>query len=384
MNIAIVTRGLPSSSSPMLGIFELDQGEALRNIGHNIVFISLDFRFSNIRRRHGFYKSTYKTFNVFNVSFPLGNLDYYFFEFFAKAVVYFSAKFYLNYFNKPDILHSHFLNISNLAVILKKELDIPLVVTEHSSSLNKKLLPNNLKRIGKKVYSNADLIIAVSNTLQKRIYEHFSFKSSVLPNILNTSDFPILQGNKEGIWKDKFTFVSVGTLNYNKGFDLLIDAFTKAKFTKDVQLVIIGEGELKQNLYEKIKSNNVQDSVHLLGYQSRSQIFEHFLNSDIFVLASRGETFGVVFIEALYAGLPVIGTKCGGPEEIISSLNGSIISVNDLDALVNELISMRNNVSNFNRKKIQNDTISKYSSQVIGSRLSVLYESVLKKNLIRE
>src|SRR5690606_12759224 len=91
--------------------------------------------------------------------------------------------------------------------------------------------------------------------------------------------------------RDMFTFVSVGSLNYNKGFDVLINAFKKANFSQNVYLKIIGKGEEYNNLQKQINQLGLNNQVQLLGFMTRSKISGVMQESDVFVLASRSETF---------------------------------------------------------------------------------------------
>lgn len=374
MRVCLITRGLPSHSNPLLGIFELDQAIALRNIKHNVVFIKLDFRSIFSKRKFGTYTSKYNDFDVFNISLPLGNLEHPLFQFLAKLYISFSINAYLNYFEKPDIIHSHFFTISNLAIVIKKKLKRPLVVTEHSSQLNKPVLPKRVYNIAKYTYSNSDLIIVVSNALQKSIFDNFLIKSVVVPNIVNVIDFPNVIDFKTLNKGDNFTFISVGSLNKNKGFDTLINAFYKANFDENVHLLIIGDGEELQDLKELIKHRKLNSRVFLLGFQTRTNIFSYFLNSDVFILASRSETFGVAFIEALYCGLPVIATYCGGPEDFIDSSNGILVPVDNISALAEAMIFMYNNSRRiYIQSEIREKIMNRFSSKVVSEKLTELY-----------
>ena len=96
------------------------------------------------------------------------------------------------------------------------------------------------------------------------------------------------------------------------------------------QLRIIGDGPQRRPL-ETIAANN--PNIVLLGTQPRERIAEELAGADAFALASHSETFGVVCAEALAAGLPVLTTECGGPQEFIDDSNGMVVPVGDVDAL---------------------------------------------------
>jgi glycosyltransferase involved in cell wall biosynthesis len=113
-----------------------------------------------------------------------------------------------------------------------------------------------------------------------------------------------------------------------------------------------------------------------LGQLERSEINKVFKKSHAFVLPSHSETFGVCYIEALYAGLPVIATRCGGPESFIDKSNGILIPVNNSVELSNAMNSIRYNYSQYDPKQISSDCNKRFSPSVIANELINLYLSL--------
>lgn len=278
-------------------------------------------------------------------------------------------------------MHSHFVQISSLAIEFKKILNVPLVVTEHSSLLNSSLIRPNIFALAKKVYNKADLVITVSNSLKEKLMDHFNVNSIVVNNIVDNTVFNVGSDLKQKSIIDEFVFVSVGNLTYNKGFDLLIKAFHLSKFNSKVKLKIIGDGELKEELSKEVEKMCLKTEVEFMGFQSREKIIEEFQNSTAFVLPSRGETFGVVYIEALMAGLPVIGTKCGGPEEFINQKNGLLVPINDVIKLSEAMIYMVKMHNIYDRFEISKYAQKKFSPNIIAEQIISLYNKVLVKNI---
>jgi glycosyltransferase involved in cell wall biosynthesis len=373
MTVYIVSRGMPNKKYPLNGIFEFDQALALKKAGVDVVYLVLDYRSLLRLRKFGFYKSQVNNINVFYTSIPIGNIEHPLLNFFARKILKITCNLLRKNFGEPDIIHSHFLMISSLALEIKKEFKKPLIVTEHSSILNKKNISKRIYRIAKKTYLDSDLLLTVSSSLSKKIFEIFQIHSVVVPNIVN-EEFITTKEYKNSA---NFIFTSVGTLNYNKGFDLLIDAFNLAKFPDNVYLQIIGDGEEKSNILKKISDLNLVNQIIIHGYKSRSDIHKIFMDSNVFVLASRSETFGVVYIEALLSGLPVIATKCGGPEDIVNHSNGKLISIENVIELKDSLIFMYNNFTKYNSKLISEDASLKFSSDRISKMLIDHYHSVI-------
>jgi glycosyltransferase involved in cell wall biosynthesis len=374
--IFIISRGYPSISEPLNGVFELDQAKALINIGHKIVFVVLDFRSVRKFRRFGFFSSHIDDIQCFHISFPLGNLETPLFNLIARKITLLGCFFLKSKFGTPYVLHSHFFQISSLAVEIKKKLDVPLVITEHSSLINSNQIEKNIFDIANRAYTNCNLLITVSNSLSKKIMSNFKLDSIVLPNIVNSIIFCQKNKKKNDHKKNEFVFVSVGTLDYNKGFDLLVKAFSLSNFGYSVKLKIIGDGELMKELKSDVKKLGLQNNVEFLGFMNREQISKVYNDCDVFVLASRGETFGLVYIEALLAGMPIIATSCGGPEDFINETNGILTPINDVEKLSESLVFMYHNSRKYDPEIISENAFNKFSPQVIAQKLSNLYQKI--------
>jgi glycosyltransferase involved in cell wall biosynthesis len=377
--IFIISRGYPSTNDPLNGIFELDQANALKNFGYNIVFVVLDFRSFRKKRKWGFFSRNINGMKCFHISFPLGNITHPIFNFIAKKVTWIGCEFLERDFGKPKLLHSHFFLISSLAIEIKKKFNVPLITTEHSSLINTEIVDKRTYSIANEVYNNSSLIISVSSALSKKIFSNFKVHSIVLPNIVNANVF--YQSNDKSIKKieSEFVFVSVGTLTYNKGFDLLIKAFSLARLGNSVKLKIIGNGELFDELKLLALKLKIYEQIEFLGFLARDEIVKIFNTANAFVLASRGETFGLVYIEALISGLPIIATSCGGPEDFVNDSNGIIIPINDIDKLADSLKRMYNSYKTYDLASISEKAYNKYSPPIIAQELSNLYQ--LKFNL---
>jgi len=160
-----------------------------------------------------------------------------------------------------------------------------------------------------------------------------------------------------------------------KGFHLLVKAFKEIE-DLPIQLTIVGEGPERRNLQQLIDELKLHDRIKLVGQKSRNEIRELFIESKSFVLPSFVETFGVVFIEALASGLPVIATSSGGPETFITKEDGILIPVNNIQALVGALRDMYFNINMYDKKKISERCISKFSSEVIGNQIMQVYKTI--------
>jgi glycosyltransferase involved in cell wall biosynthesis len=163
--------------------------------------------------------------------------------------------------------------------------------------------------------------------------------------------------------------LSVGRLHYQKNHALLIRAFAEAvKLDHRLRLIVIGEGEEKNNLVSLSRSLDVYDKIDFISFQQ--SIYPYYANCDVFVLTSRWEGFGNVLVEALYCGARIICTKCpGGPVEILNNGEfGRIIPNYNIGALAGAILeeigqpqspsrraSLRNQANNFSVEKIASE-----------------------------
>jgi glycosyltransferase involved in cell wall biosynthesis len=144
--------------------------------------------------------------------------------------------------------------------------------------------------------------------------------------------------------KGKFTFVFVGRLSWEKNLGMLIRVFGRvSKHYPRTRLVLVGEGEERGKLEAVIKNLGLEGKVKLAGFQPREMVREYLWRSDVFVLPSKYEGWGLVAVEASAAGLPVImcDTGCAG-EAIIDGENGLIVPVDDEERLEEKMIALIN------------------------------------------
>ena len=376
MRILIVSDGYPENDSSLSGIFAFDQAKALRDLGHQVIVASINLRSLRRRRKFGMFWDKKQGIDIINYSVPLGRVPSFLHLALGKIAI---VKMYyevIRRYNTPDIVHAHFTLYGNIASVLKDKFSLPFVLTEHNSSINEPIISRNLLKLGKSTYSKADSLICVSSVLATKIEQNWRIKPLVIHNIVDTTIFKFTLTEKV---KDEFVFLSVGRLINVKGFDLLIKAFKEANFDKNVFLKIVGQGGLYKKLSKEIENSGLSHQIQLIGQLSRNNISNIMKECDAFVLASRAETFGVVYIEAMSAGLSVIATTCGGPEDFVDDSNGILVPVNDVVALTDALIKMYKTANNYDRNNIASSTQQKFSPNAIASQLTDIYIDVINK-----
>ena len=276
---------------------------------------------------------------------------------------------------KVDIIHAHSSLWGGIsAAYIAKKYNIPLVITEHSSVERGPYVRNSYKPIIKESYNIANKVVVVGSGLKKEI-EKFSGRNDirVIHNLvsLEADNIKEMKNNKN------FTFFSLAFLEGEKGMDILIRAFAKGFKGKNCILKIGGDGSQRKDLEELASSLGVKDQIVFLGALLREEVAQNMNECDAFVLASRYETFGVVYIEALSFGKPIIGMYNGGCEDIINDFNGKIVPVDDIDDLKNAMIYVKENINIYNKERIKEDCFKRFSKKVIIEKVIDVYNEII-------
>ncbi len=377
MYILIVARRFPPDGTSDGGIFERDQARALADMGYKVVYASIDLRSIRRKRKWGMRNFQADGIDVFEISVPVGAVK--------KELSDFIGKYALRYLYRsikancgvPDIVHAHFLDEAVLAADLCEKEKIPLVITEHSSKMNTADLPSSTTKRARKAYSHAAQVITVSKALKIKIKQNTGIDAIVVPNIVDVKTFA-MKKERTSSSKNQFQFVSAGNLIKGKGYDLLIDAFAEVlRKYPECELIIWGDGPEYKHLSRQTKELGISDKIKLGKRQNRETLAESYSNADAFVLASHSETFGVAYIEAMAAGLPVIATKCGGPEDFIRPSNGILIPVNNQSELENAMIFMIEHRSDYDSNQISDYATTRFSPKRIANELTDVYKSII-------
>ncbi|MGP8215151.1 MAG: glycosyltransferase [Bacteroidia bacterium] len=287
---------------------------------------------------------------------------------------------YISKNGKPDIIHHHGVaDFCYITSFLSKKFDIPYVITEHSMFIDKidHFNPYESKEERISMIRNAALRIAVSNFYAEFNGKLFGTPFIVIPNMVN-NDFAEIQLPTYPKKTTPFYFLNIGSLARRKRQDILVQAFAEAyKGNKNIQLIIIGNGELEKNLSELISVLNMNEQIHLAGYKERAQIIELIDKSHILVISSEKESFSMVAVEALFRGNPVLTTQCKGPEDFINAGNGITCKVNDIKDMKEKLLYIYDKYSSFNYLQIAEEAKKQFSEKIIVAKLEEAYKKVV-------
>lgn len=287
----------------------------------------------------------------------------------------------------PDLILAHSSIWAGLvAAFIKEKYGIPYVITEHRSRFvyntpeaRQQFEPWFFPYL-KTAFEGAAAVVTVSEALQPLIREiapETEGRLHCIPNMVDTDFFHLAKGEKP---LKPFRFFSLANLIPLKGMDTLIEAFAIATktFQGDCQLVIGGDGTERPRLERLIVDKKLQGKVVFAGKLNRSQVLEQMQQAHAFVLASHFEAFGVVFIEAMATGLPLIATRSGGPGSIINKNNGLLAEPDKPDKLAEALHEMMNQYNQFQPAQIREEAITRYGKSAVARQYIELFDTIKK------
>lgn len=267
----------------------VDLARTYKSLGHNVVVVSLyngGPREEELKR-YGIRYKIFKRSGYFGFTM-MNQIEDYLKEF------------------KPDILHTQLFAAFARGAILGKRLGVPVVHTLQ----NTRLEDSFLKKITRKFFHNRVNLVAITRAVRDDYVARFGYDSSkvsIIPNAIDIADYPFeLSKMTHG------TIGFAGRLEEQKGCDVLLNALSRVS---NVNLRIVGDGSLMSNLKKQASTLGIRNRVSFLGWVSDMSRF--YKGIDMLVVPSRWEGQGIVVLEAMSSGVPVIASDVDGPAEII-------------------------------------------------------------------
>jgi len=383
-HVLFIPSWYPTSHNDLRGIFFQQEISALHEVGVHVGVIYPDLRrwrelnAGALKANH--FQCTYEvergipTFRIHAWN-PLGRrLRVWLWTRLASKL----AQKYIAEFGKPDLIHAYSTLWAGIAAErISQAHHLPYILSEHSSSFARHIMATWERTMVKSSLRNASRITAVSSSLIKYLKPYVGNRPiHIIPNMVDTEFFtPPQSSNTRG-----FRFVSIAMLNANKGIDVLLRAFAMAfKGKNAVTLEIGGTGAELQPLKQLTRDLGIAPQVTFLGALNREQVRETLWHANAFVLPSYVETFGIAIIEAMATGLPVIVTRCGGPEDFVTPEVGFLVPPGDVKTLAETLSTMVIRQSQFAHRafKIRALIKQRFGKDVIVKQLLESYSTIL-------
>lgn len=371
MRIALLTPWYPDERQPFLGLFIREQAIALSKKHEVYVIVAkVDYQhFAISKYSLAEVKETPALTSyhlTINRSFPFFNQLHHLYLTWKLSKAILRNK-------KIDVVHS-FVGYPGAiwAWLISRTFNIPYVHTEHTK------LSNNYRSFWHKQLTNfgmrkANKVTTVSNWLAAQVRKVVERPVHIIPNLINIDRFNTEQPVKSSVLQIGF----LGGLNTNvKGLDILLKAI--AKYKDDVVLHIGGDGQFKEFYRRMAIELNVIDRCKFYGSVPLQDIPAFYQQLHFFVCASRHETFSIAIIESLASGIPVLSTKCGGPEDIlIDEALGILVDNDNPEKLLEGIKSMKNRLDSFDKEYLHKYVKSRYSIESIIPLYEVIYKNVV-------
>jgi glycosyltransferase involved in cell wall biosynthesis len=341
-----------------------------RNLNKNDLKISIKNKTSNLEERIAFYGSVQTGISVIDQYFSYRRYKY-----LLKQLV----RDYIREKGKPDLIHVHVvLHAGIVAMELCKELNLPYVVTEHSSVYQRTATENLWNRffyfrwMSFRVLQKTELLITVSDHLAKQINALVKVKKTiVVTNIVDTRVF-YYQLHE---FTTPFRFIHVSGMTNAKNVEGILHAFAKLKEKRtDWKCRMVGPAN--ESLFMLAKKLDIDSFIEWEGEVKYTQVASFMQQSHAHVLFSRYENQPCVNLEALCCGLPVIASRVGGIEEVVNNSNGILVEPLNEEALVLSMEKMIEEYKNFDRQTISEEAVNKYSYEVIGKLIADSYSKI--------
>lgn len=299
---------------------------------------------------------------------------------------------------KIDVIHTHHpILLGQTAARKAAELDLPLVFTFHTQYWEythyipfpqeavQEFLKHAVHRWLREFMQKCQHIILPSESMREILVRDYGLheRYSVIPTGTNLDPFLNADGKalrSENGWQDETVLVSVGRLATEKNWDTLLRAFAKVhEKHPDARLVLIGDGNARPSLEALASELDITDQITFTGALPFEEIPRYLKAADVFAFASVTETQGLVTIEAMAAGLPVVAVDGPGTRDIVEHGKQGLLVENHPDALANGLSKLLSNPERI--KRLSNSALKKartFDINQLGKQLVGVYEQAIQ------
>jgi len=257
--------------------------------------------------------------------------------------------------NRYDLINTHFAIPSGpVGVWISKEFKIKNILSLIGGDIydpSKNNSPHKkwyLRKVVNWAINNSDYLTAISSNTKENALKYYKVNKEikVIPIPYEPIEFKKVSREELGLDKKKKYIISVGRLVKRKDYPTLIRAL--ALLNKKFEALIIGDGPEKENILSLAKQLKVDDRLHLLGFVDEEKKFQYLSNSDVYVLSSLHEGFGIVLQEAMQVDLPIVATNNGGQIDFIKDgENGFLVDVGDEEDISEKIVNLLNEKNNF-------------------------------------
>ncbi|MEO2268652.1 glycosyltransferase [Pseudoalteromonas sp. YIC-656] len=369
MHILVVPSNYPNAAQPNAAPFFRDQVDLLLQRGHDVGVLSIvPLQFKNWLRA-GLVKQPQHIQLLFPAIPKLSALT----SWVRFQISKYLIKRYIKCFGKPEVIHVHAYMAGEVAIWAKKKLGIPYVITEHYSHFYQSNSEAWRLKLAKKVYQQASKRIAVSSPFKLSLENSFQEPFEVIGNLID----PNFENEKVAETPPKeFFILNVARLVPIKNHELLLRSFKLAHSEKpELKLEIIGAGPELSKLQTLASKLDIADNIIFHGECNKEFIKARMKDALATVLTSDYETFGVVLVESLSVGTPVVTTNVGGTSDIVSSEQLGYLCQADEGEVAGAIIDLIENPKD--SRLIKEIIVTKFGKNRFYERMRKAYEDAI-------
>lgn len=360
------------------GVIATELGKLLARKGHEVHFItsSLPFRLDKPNRNIYFHEVEVNQYAVFR--YPPYDLTL------ASKMAEVAQR------EKLDILHVHYAMPHAVCAYLAKQMTgdhLKIVTTLHGTDITVLGYDPSLSQMVRFGIEKSDAVTAVSKDLIRQTQELLETKKEIIPvynfvdeEVYKEQCLPELKKDL-GIEEDEKVLIHISNFRQVKRVQDVVETFHKVRKSISAKLLLIGEGPEFPLVNEQVRRLDIQDHVLFLGKQEN--VADLLAISDLALLLSSKESFGLILLEAAACGVPSIGTRIGGiPEVIDHEETGFIVDVGDTESAASYASEILSNQKQYS--KMSGAAMRKakevFHSEIILNQYESLYYDVISDN----
>lgn len=283
----------------------------------------------------------------------------------------------------PDIIHAHFAYPDGLAAVeYGRQIGRPVVISVHGHDVReipdanrrwRELVSRALMAADAVIASSADIRLRVRNlgVPEKHIY---AIPQGVDCKLFRPTQRRSITG--DACWQ----LLYAGRFDERKGLAVLLDAVAQLKATgQNVCLTMVG-GDVLSGEADRFKRQaealGIQDEVKFVDAVPWQEMTEYMAATDIFVLPSYYDSFGIVLIEAMACGKPVVATRCGGPNDIVEPGMGELVAVGDAGQLAEGIQRVIDQYDQYSPESIRRRIEARYDYRQVAQNIKAVYDGI--------
>jgi len=295
-----------------------------------------------------------------------------------------------------DLLHMHYAVPHAVCGILAKQMskkDIKIMTTLHGTDITVLGYDHSLKNAIKFGIEESDIVTSVSQSLAKQTNDIIETDKEIIPiyNFVRENEFPTkpdVQTEEDerlkacyGIKPEEKVLIHVSNFRSVKRIDTIIDTFAKVHKSMPSKLLLLGDGPELMDMKQKARDLNIEDEVLFLGKQN--WVSEFYQISDLVLLLSEKESFGLTLLEAMKSGVVPIGSTAGGIKEVIKHKDtGFLVDVGDSTSASEYALKLLTDAKLYKTMQTQMlaDVSERFSSDLIADQYEYYYKKMLEGN----